>query len=876
MKQNLNLTTRVYLYSICTSLEYDLKQFIISNNTKPKFTDEIIDKVKGRNKNIDINNVEDTLNQLDLGDYISIISGEPYAYKLNNHKAKILNKYFKNIIEIRNRVMHTKPLEMGDRAIMTEVLETVEKELSFIQWQSIANLKIILRDNPQVLLQNYENRINFYENVYHNLPEPEFDDTGYIGRKHEINEINELLLDDRRQIISIIGDGGIGKTAIAVKVLYDLLDNPNNTFKYIIWISLKTKTLSKGEFIEMNNYIKTTLDIENYGNKLSKINNQISPKENLLEFMLENNVLLVLDNLETINDNEINNFLKSIPVNSKVLITSRNGIGELEYRYKLLGMNKNDAISYFRELSKYYGLDLYKQNDDEIYTTIKKELYSSPLSIKWYIMGIHNGIPENTLFSMSHKNTLVEFCMSNVYEKLLENSKLILQLFQIENMEISSGQIYFYIDIEENEIIKSLNELLATSMILIKNNNYVLNDMAKDYLNENQQPTDEFVMEIQNKKKKLNNIIQTVRITKENYKYSPRALCSSDKSIDTKIASYYLMKSLECGYKRDYEGALKNIDTATKIAPNYFECYKIKAFLAAEFSKWFDAITSYEKALIKCENDEERAIVLYLFSGFYTVKYIDYDKALEYILDAEKLSNDEFEIKLQKAKVYIKIGKFEDAEKLLNEIEKKTKAMSETTQNILAVLYADMYIHKFDILKKDKDKNQKFEYIKRGIDKIEKLNDIDGKTYISMIKLLCKLSYIADEYEHFKFLYDVLEKHYVMIKKNKHKDVNRLRDNILNKKFRMSEGMFADFKRLLYDYTIDAKMIEDPNKGIIVFIDLGKKFGYISNKNYDNLYFSIINNKFNFKVGDIVYFDLAQNYKGKIAIKLTDKQKINV
>lgn len=873
MNKNLNLTTRIYLYSICTSLEFDIKNFILKYNSNPSFSEEMLDKAQKRSKNANIRDVEEILNQLDLDDYIHLLELQPFSYRLNNQKIKTIRNYFEKIIGIRNRVMHTKPIEMGDRAILTEVLEGIDSDLPFISWNSISELKKTLKDNPQMLLQKYENRHEYFENVYHNLPEPEFDDTGYIGRKHEINEITELLLDDRRQIISIIGDGGIGKTAIAVKVLYDLIDNPKNSFKYIIWLSLKTKTLSKGEFIQIDNYIKTTIDIENYGKNLYRIDNSISPKEDLLTFMNKNNTLLVLDNLETINDNEINDFIKKVPVNSKVLITSRNGIGEIEYRYKLLGMNKDDAINYFRELSKYYGLNLHKKTDEIIYSVIKKQLYSSPLSIKWYITGIHNGISEKTLFSMAQKNKLVEFCMSNVYNKLLKSSKLILQLFQIENMEITYGQIYFYMDLNEDTIIKSLNELLATSMILILGDNYILNDMAKDYLNLNHPPSDEFAKEIQTKKKQLNTIIQNVRITKENYKYSPKALCSSDKSIDTKIASYYLTKSLECGYYRDYEGAMKNIDIAISIAPNYFECYKIKAFLSAEFSKWFDSITNYEKALLKCENDEDKAIVLYLISYFYTVKYIDYDKALDYILDAEKLLNNEFEINLQKAKVYIKVGKFDDAEIILNSLEKETKLMGKTTQNILAVLYADMYIHKIDLLKKDKDNDQKFEYIKLGISKIEELSDIDGKTYVSMIKLLCKLSYIADEYKYFKFLYDILKRHYVMIRKNKHKDVDRLRENILNKEYRMSTRLYGEFKRLLYDYTKDGKKIIDKNKGIIVFIDPIKKYGFINNSLYDSLYFNIIHRSFKFKIGDIVTFDIQKNYKGDIAINLKSAQE---
>lgn len=54
-------------------------------------------------------------------------------YKLNNITIEKIKEYFEKIIPIRNRVMHTKPLELGNKAILEEVLETIDNEICFIK-----------------------------------------------------------------------------------------------------------------------------------------------------------------------------------------------------------------------------------------------------------------------------------------------------------------------------------------------------------------------------------------------------------------------------------------------------------------------------------------------------------------------------------------------------------------------------------------------------------------------------------------------------------------------------------------------------------------------------------------------------------------------
>lgn len=473
--QHLNLPSRIVMFSICSSIEYDIKKHILNCTSEIEFDEDMIEKAKERiSKKIQIDQEMDQeriLNSLDLSDYVGILLKDPYKYKLNNINIEKIKEYFEKIIPIRNRVMHTKPLELGDKSILEEVLETIDDEICFIKWEEVKNTRELLKNAPEKLIDKWK-PITYHDNYYHNLPEPEFDDTGYIGRRKEITDITDLIIQEKYPVISIIGNGGIGKTAITVKILYDLIDNPENPYEAIIWVSLKAKTLANGEFVEIQNAIQSTSEMLNQTQKEVVIDNNITPKENIINFMKNFKTLLVIDNLETINDNSINEFIKSVPKESNILITSRTGLGELEYRYNLSGMNQNDGIRYFRELSKYYGLDIHKRDDKTIEKLVKEILYSNPLSIKWYINGIYNGIREEIL--QNNKSKLIEFCMSNVYDKLSDEAKEILKLFQIEDFEMSYGEIEFYIEKEELGMKKAINELLSTNMMHLKIQNIKL------------------------------------------------------------------------------------------------------------------------------------------------------------------------------------------------------------------------------------------------------------------------------------------------------------------------------------------------------------------------------------------------------------------
>ena len=860
--QKLNLGTRVEMFSICSSIEYDLKKFIVESNSDIKFTSEM--KAKATERRANINDNVDVLNQLDLGDFVSIICTSPYEYRINNDKSRELMLFFEKIIPVRNRVMHTKPLELGDRATLIEVMQCIDKKIAWIMWTELKNVRdIIENDSSQLLSQKYIGIKEYNPRVFHNLPLPEFDDTGFVGRKKDIKEITELILNKKNQVISVVGNGGMGKTSTVVKILYDLLENPENPFEAIIWITLKTKTLSNGEFVEIKDSIKNLDEAM----EKSKIEMLFSKAENamdsVIEFMEAFKVLLVFDNMETVNTGDVNDFLRRVPDKSKVLITSRLGIGEFEVRQKIEGLSRNDAITYFRELSKYYGLELHKQSDDEIYRIINGSLYNNPLSIKWYISGIYSGTDARKM--LSHKDDLIEFCISNIFDKLSEASRKILQLFLLQNNKLTYGLIDYYIEADELTLRTAVNELLSTYMIQASSGDYIMNEMSREYISLKYPPENDFVKDVFTKRKVLNVILQQVKVYSEQAPFNPNTISFNLKSIDEQLATYHLKEALAYGKDKKWDNCTEELVKAQSIEPDFFEVYKVKAFLEAEKGELYGAINNYDIAFSKCKTDRERARVCYLFSVFYTIKMQDTDSALEYILKAENFAPDSNDILLEKVRVLTFLGKYEEAETLWQEVKKKEDNANLRTKNILGNRYLDLKLRQAEILQ-SRDYIKKYALIKQAIDELSNIEIIDDKTAVNLLKALTALSYAYYHFDSIKLIADTLDKYSYAIsrldRKNREKLLSIIQDN--------EESIDNSFYQRIYinlsAFKMEASSISNENEGLVVKIK--ENYGFISNANYaynKGLFFSKNNAYEGIKVGDNVSFEIYTTSKGPAA-----------
>ena len=189
----------------------------------------------------------DLLKYLDLGDLIKL---------LNRHKSRVRNakqsdiQTATRIVEeqglqkIRKRVMHPiRPLEPSDLPTLISISGDLLSEAPSLIWDPLIESNSLLKDPEKALAVNIPAYWAEESTILHNLPVAEFTDTGFIGRQNERRRLKNILESDRN-VVTVVGIGGIGKTALALRLCHDILDDSDSAFDRIVWVSLKTKHLT--------------------------------------------------------------------------------------------------------------------------------------------------------------------------------------------------------------------------------------------------------------------------------------------------------------------------------------------------------------------------------------------------------------------------------------------------------------------------------------------------------------------------------------------------------------------------------------------------------------------------------------------------------
>ncbi|KYC40890.1 hypothetical protein WA1_25050 [Scytonema hofmannii PCC 7110] len=113
----------------------------------------------------------------------------------------------------------------------------------------------------------------------------------FYGRIEELNKLEQLILEDRCKLVALLGMGGIGKSALSVK----LAEQIKYSFEYIIWRSLREAPPIKAilanliQFLSKEQETEASLP-ESVGDRVSR----------LIDCLRASRCLLVLDNMESI------------------------------------------------------------------------------------------------------------------------------------------------------------------------------------------------------------------------------------------------------------------------------------------------------------------------------------------------------------------------------------------------------------------------------------------------------------------------------------------------------------------------------------------------------------------------------------------------
>src|SRR5262249_17859974 len=151
-----------------------------------------------------------------------------------------------------------------------------------------------------------------------NLPAADYDpDGGFIGRREDLSRIEKLILGDLHRVITIVGAGGVGKTAVAHHICQILLRKDRLPFSALVWVSAKEEKLTATGIEKteptVRNYEEVLDNILLTIGSLDELQKPIEEKEEVVNLLLragEKGILLVVDNLETIRDDRVIDFIK--------------------------------------------------------------------------------------------------------------------------------------------------------------------------------------------------------------------------------------------------------------------------------------------------------------------------------------------------------------------------------------------------------------------------------------------------------------------------------------------------------------------------------------------------------------------------------------
>ena len=557
----------------------------------------------------------------------------------------------------------------------------------------------------------------FKENTFliNNAPKPNYFDTGFVGRQEIIqNVIQELELNT--PIITIYGEGGLGKTALARKIIEQISNSEvlEDVYEVIYWHSSKEEEftfegLKSIDFDLLENIPKEIEDQYDY--TLEALKEETGQKGSKILFVIDNlETELVKDRKKTL---EHITYLRTF---GQLIITSRTRLGQLEKPIRITPFSLQETKVFLRNIAKQTNNENVLRAGDEILEKWGLELNYSPLSIKLFAFALNQGVSAETFLSSTNKNDVNNFCFKNVFETLSERAKELLFILRQINRPASQFEILHLAKCFEEasdvlwdqDVLNEARLNLAASCFIddeYSNNQQLtkINDLAKNFIRFNQRDlfndiSDSISASIAKQVSDLRNLPDLNQygtdifdndyfILNDESSIEERAVAREIKKIDKLWKNYLngrdkdgLAVQKESLDRADWVNWLNQYkeEKALELVKNYQKLensgarspalYRAWGLMLANARQFTDVIELFFKAYDKATTEKGKAQVLYNISVAYQ-RDKNYEEAWKFAQELNSLV-DEPKAKTLLASALHDLSKNEEAYKVLSEMEK--------------------------------------------------------------------------------------------------------------------------------------------------------------------------------------------------------------
>ncbi|MXO71442.1 tetratricopeptide repeat protein [Alteraurantiacibacter buctensis] len=592
---------RIALFILFDALETDLSSYIRSIPddslvlTEDETTKSRLILSQNSAKTFDAESTFDLVHALDLGQKFSITlrHKEYFSESFINYIKNISGKLGR-IIGVRNSVMHGRPLTVDEYVIGFAFASDLLNKPNF--WPNLARTYAEYSKDPERLANR---SISVLENppdfgALNNLPIPDYEDTGFLRRPELESELKKKIL-GRYPVITVLGDGGNGKTALTLHTLWNLIDSDDHNFDLILWYSAKTATLTERGIKDISSSYTDSLRIIEDASSFGREGKDSF--ESLLLLLEENKVLLVIDNLETITGPYIERLVQDVPGDSKVLLTSRVPIsGDLPI--SVPQFSESESLKYLRILSKSDSIKTLNDKTDAELTKYCRRLGFKPLLIKWLALAVKSGASPERI--VSDPKDALRFCLENVLDRLQGQAIKVAQCLVSVSESIAASVVEEISGLSAVEVESGLLELSRFALVEFSDlpnseRTFRLRPSVRSYIVRISNPAKDEMEIYQRRFQKIQSRFEIRRANQDFNRYEIRNYVVRTKGeavAEAKLRD--LHRSLQRGLTEEVE---KGIEELKISAPGYFEVYRFEGYAAYVWSDLPRSIEAYEAAL---------------------------------------------------------------------------------------------------------------------------------------------------------------------------------------------------------------------------------------------------------------------------------------
>jgi len=902
-------------YTIVSRFEEAFRDFISTRLTylyddfKLGIPNGIISKAQNRTSEFDINSsCSEFLQETDFTDLKEIAI---YNKSYNNFfsDTSLTQESFSDIYDsiygLRCKIAHNKPFSAINLESLIELIEKIIPEIKPYG----DNLKKYIEDvknSPEnIIVASVP--INFgsceADEIPNNLPTPDYEyEGGFVGRKKDIEQVKKLLLGDMHRVISITGAGGVGKTSLAVKVLNDISIKNKNTFDYIIWLSAKDKKLSYLGIEEIDPTIK---DYEELLDKIFEVTGldesitsaNLEEKEANIKLILDmcKKILIVIDNLETVTDERIKNFIIDCHPKVKILTTSRKGLGQVNRIYELKELTEDESISLFRIICRDKNInDLAKLPNKIIKNYVKKVSYY-PLAIKWLIGQVSRGKRINDIINSISDDTsdITKFCFEQIYNNLNINSQNVLCTLSCLDESPSYGILSYISGLNTSEFEDAIDELITVSLVISEQhideqenliNRYTLLPLTRGFVNNQLDKNPQLKRAIQERYGKFKQINEEAIKARNQFNYD---LANMGAVTDEEKVATILLRSAKQKYNEGlYEEAKLDYKRAQKIAPEFPAVYRNWSAMESRELHHVEAESLISKAARLNPSDSNTWLVW----GKINMHNGNLEEALKKFNKAYSINNNDISIINALGNAKCRLGLHEEADKLFNKALGISVNLKSKKQEIINRTSLASNLRRWsEVYTSDKNYNMAEEKLIGALEHINKAMEIDKTdphTAILKSKINLEMAYLykkTNSMQALCYFKDAIIKNPIKQKAidftvkaiNEITNILRLEDklDVINEyvPIELFEFIKKDMRWAEKITSIQSKIKQKPKHGKIIRYDIKRMFCIISdNDAYNDTYLG--------HFSDFTSLDASKIYKlnGKLVSfvpVVKDKQK---